>query len=241
MDTLLPFLEVSGPDGQQFRVELAHDRVTIGRFEQFNDVALEPDPQQLITRKVHCAIERDANGWWVVDNASVNRTFVRRGSVVEAVLGRASLTEGDSIRILGKLTEAGDPFYWELAFRDPLGTRPAGRAPHIAYLEYDWIQARLFRVDGPHRQEIHDLRPQEHKLIRYMDQRNRANDNVPVMCTYEELLGAIWGEELHHTETEVNHLIWELRKKLEPDPKEPRFVETVRGLGYRLVTRPHKN
>jgi hypothetical protein len=28
-----------------------------------------------------------------------------------------------------------------------------------------------------------------------MDQHNRANGNVPVMCTYEELLGAIWGEE----------------------------------------------
>src|SRR5437016_6167102 len=126
LDTLLPFLEVSGPDGQQFRVELAHDRVTIGRFEQFNDVALEPDPQQLITRKVHCAIERDADGWWVVDNASINRTFVRRGSVVEAVHGRASLTEGDSIRILGTLTETGDPCIWVLDLRDTCGHRPGG-------------------------------------------------------------------------------------------------------------------
>ncbi len=241
MDKLLPFLEVSGPDGQQLSVELAKDRVTIGRFEQFNDVALEPDPQQLITRKVHCAVERDVNGWWVIDNGSVNRTFVRRGSVVEAVHGRAPLSEGDSIRILGKLTEAGDPLYWELTFSDPLGTRPAGRAPSVGYLEYDWIQARLFRVDGSSRQEIHDVRPQEHKLIRYMDQRNRANGNVPVMCSYEELLTAIWGEEVNHTETEVNHLIWELRKKLEPNPKEPRFLETVRGLGYRLVTRSLTN
>jgi len=74
LDKFLPFLDVSGPDGQQFHVELANDRVTIGRFEQFNDVALEPDPQQLITRKVHCAVERDTHGWWVVDNGSVNRT-----------------------------------------------------------------------------------------------------------------------------------------------------------------------
>src|SRR5437868_9897396 len=129
LDTLLPFLQVQGPDGQQFSIELAKGRVTIGRFEQFNDVALEPDPQQLITRKAHCAVERDANGWWLVDNGSVNRTFLRRGPVVEAVHGRAPLTEGDSIRILGKLTEAGDPLYWELTFSDPLGTRPAGRAP----------------------------------------------------------------------------------------------------------------
>ena len=241
MEKLLPFLDVSGPGGQQFRVELAKDRVTIGRFEQFNDVALEPDPQQLITRQVHCAVERDLRGWWVVDNGSVNRTFVRHGTTVEVVFGRALLTDGDSIRILGKLTETGKPLYWELTFGDPLGTRPAGQMPHLAFLEYDWIQAKLFRVDGSSRQEIQDLRPQEHKLIRYMDQRNRANGNVPVMCTYEELLIAIWGEEPYHTETEVNHLMWELRQKLEPSPKDPQFLETVRGLGYRLITYPRTN
>lgn len=92
-------------------------------------------------------------------------------------------------------------------------------------------------VDGPDRQEIRGLRPQEHKLIRYIDQRNRANGGVPVMCSHEELNTAIWGEDTSHTETEVNHLVWELRQKLEPDPKEPRFLQTVRGLGYRLVTR----
>jgi Transcriptional regulatory protein, C terminal len=171
----------------------------------------------------------------------VNRTFVRRGETVEVVFGRALLTDDDSIRILGKLTETGNPLYWELTFSDPLGTRPAAQVPHLAYLEYDWIQARLFRVDGPSRQEIQDLRPQEHKLIRYMDQRNRANGNVPVMCTYEELLAAIWGEEHYHTETEVNHLVWELRQKLGPSPKDPQFLETLRGLGYRLVTHPRTN
>ena len=88
---------------------------------------------------------------------------------------------------------------------------------------------------------MRDLRPQEHKLIRYMDQRNRANGNVPVMCTYEELLVAVWGEEPYHTEAEINRLVWELRQKLEPDSKNPQFLETVRGMGYRLVTRPRAN
>src|SRR5262249_22080780 len=136
-----------------------------------------------------------------------------------------------------KLTESGDPSYWELTFRDPMGTRPTLQLLVPAYLEYDWIQAKLFRVSSSKRQEILNLRPQEHKLIRYMDQRNRANDNVPVMCTNEELLAAVWGEEALHTETDLAHLVWELRKKIEPNPKEPCFLETVRGLGYRLVSR----
>ena len=236
LDNLLPFLDICGPEGQQFRAELLKDRITIGRFEQFNDVALQPDPQQLITRKVHCIVEHDASGWWVRDNGSVNRTFVQRKGIMQAVQGRALLAEGDAVRILGKLIEGGEAAYWELTFHDPLITHPAEDASPLVHLEYDWIQARLFRVDGPSQQEIHNLRPQEHKLIRYMDQRNRANSAVPVMCTYEELIAAIWGEDASRTESEINHLVWELRKKIEPDPKEPLFLETVRGLGYRLVT-----
>jgi hypothetical protein len=157
---------------------------------------------------------------------------------VRVVEGRALLAEGDTIRILGHLPERGEPQYWELTFRDPLGTRPAGLAPRQEYLEYDWIQAKLFQVDGPGRREIQELRPQEHKLLRYMDHRNRLNRGIPVMCTYEELISAVWGEEPAHTEAEINHLIWELRQKLEPDPKAPQFLETAKGLGYRLVTRP---
>src|SRR5579859_2741387 len=241
LDRLLPFIDVTGPEGQQFRVELAKDRMAIGRFQQFNDIALEPDPQQLITRKGHCAVERDPHGWWVVDNGSVNRTFIRQGAAVQVVVGRAPLIDGMSIRILGKLTETGQPVYWELTFNDPFGTRPATVMLKIDFLEYDWIQAKLWRSEGPDRTEVRDLRPQEHKLIRYMDQRNRANGNVPVMCTYEELIVAVWGEEPYHTEADINHLVWELRQKLEPDPKNPQFLETVRGLGYRLVTRPRTN
>jgi DNA-binding winged helix-turn-helix (wHTH) protein len=239
MEHLLPFIDIRGPDGQQFRVELDKDRITIGRFDLFNDIALEPDPQQLITRKVHCALEHDLDGWWVVDNGSVNRTFLRCGTEMTSVEGRAPLEEGMSICLLGQLTAQGEPIYWELTFHDPLGTRPAHLGPvrQISYLEYDWLQAKLYRVQGSHRQEIQSLRPQEQKLIRYMDQRNRANGQVPVMCTFEELLIAVWGEEHECAETEVNHLVWELRKKLELEPKVPQFLETVRGLGYRLLTR----
>ena len=71
-----------------------------------------------------------------------------------------------------------------------------------------------------------------------MDQRNRANGNVPVMCAYEELIAAIWGDEPNHMESEVNHLAYELRQKIELDPGEPQFLQSVRGLGYRLETHP---
>jgi hypothetical protein len=231
-------LDVHGPNDEAFTVELQSDRISIGRFSKYNDIGLEPDPQQLITRKAHCVLEREADTWWIVDNGSVNRTFLARNQRVEVVQGRAAVQDGDVIRILGLLTEDGQPIYWELTFRDPLRTNRVVAGETAACLEYDWIQARLFRIEGSHRQEIRNLRPQEHKLIRYMDQRNRANGNVAVMCTYEELTEAIWGDEPNHLESEVNHLAYELRQKIELDPNAPSFLQSVRGLGYRLETSP---
>jgi hypothetical protein len=237
-DALFPYLEVTGPGGEHFRVEITSERVTIGRYKQFNDVALDPDPQQLVTRKVHCVVERDRRGWWVLDNGSVNRTFLRRGEEMQVVQGQAALHEGECICILGRLAEGKEPRYWELTFHDPQATKEGlGHAAGEAFLEYDWLQARLFRVTSEARQEIVPLRPQEHKLIRYMDHRNRGNGGIPVMCSYEDLLTAIWGEE-PHTEADINHLVWELRRKIETDYKNPHFLETVRGLGYRLMTHP---
>jgi len=240
VEALLPKLKISGPNGERYEIELAKDRVTIGRFGEFNDVGLEPDPQQLITRKAHCVIEREADTWWIIDNGSVNRTFLRRGQHVEVVQGRAPVQDGDAIRILGMLYENDEPAYWELIFHDPLRTNRVIDEPRSAALEYDWVQARLFRIEGSHRFEIEALRPQEHKLIRYMDQRNRANGNVPVMCTYEDLITAVWGDEPDHIESEVNHLVYGLRQKIEIDPGAPMFLQSVRGLGYRLDTRPSK-
>jgi hypothetical protein len=241
MAILLPYLDITGPDGQQFRAELNKTHLTIGRLSEYNDISLEPDPQQLITRLAHCAIERTPAGWWVIDNGSVNRTFVRWGETMRVIEGGEPINDGAVICILGQLTESGDPLYWQLEFHDPLQTRRLQTFPLLDHLEYDWVQAKLFRITGRLKEEIDNLRPQEHKLIRYMDQRNRANGYVPVMCTYDELITAVWGEEEYgRTEADINRLVWELRQKIETDQKEPRFLETVRGLGYRLVTRATK-
>jgi two-component system response regulator RegX3 len=56
----------------------------------------------------------------------------------------------------------------------------------------------------------------------------------------EELLAKVWGYANHadiETRTVEIHVA-KLRKKIEPDPKEPRHLVTVRGAGYRLLSGP---
>jgi two-component system, OmpR family, alkaline phosphatase synthesis response regulator PhoP len=48
----------------------------------------------------------------------------------------------------------------------------------------------------------------------------------------DELLQAVWGyRALPYTRTVDVHM-WQLRRKLEADPQEPRFLRTIRGTGY---------
>lgn len=48
-----------------------------------------------------------------------------------------------------------------------------------------------------------------------------------------QLIERVWGE-FYGDEHVVDVHVSNLRRKIEPDPAEPRYVETVRGVGYRL-------
>jgi len=53
-----------------------------------------------------------------------------------------------------------------------------------------------------------------------------------------ELLEEVWGyQSLPDTRT-VDNFIRELRKKLEPDPSNPRHIISIRGVGYRFHADP---
>ena len=50
----------------------------------------------------------------------------------------------------------------------------------------------------------------------------------------DELLGRVWGAEfLGQPQAVYVHIRW-LREKIEPDPRVPRYLITVRGVGYKL-------
>src|SRR6266568_4905242 len=108
---------VSGPDGAApVSVVLSGDRATIGRLPEVNDIALQPDPQLLVTRAGHCALEREGTRWFLVDGGSVNGTFLRRAGALQRVTERTALHDGDVICVLAEVTELGERHFFELAF-----------------------------------------------------------------------------------------------------------------------------
>jgi class 3 adenylate cyclase len=55
----------------------------------------------------------------------------------------------------------------------------------------------------------------------------------------EQLLNAVSGRRAEAFDRSIDVLVGRLRRKIEPDPKTPRLITTVPGVGYKFTTRPH--
>ena len=103
-----------------------------------------------------------------------------------------------------------------------------------ACVDYDVHGGRLIAVTSTGRHEIH-VRPQVHRLVRFMAERNAESAGIPALCSNDELMDAVWGDEPMHTHSELARLVWELRRELEPLGATD-VVVNERRRGYRLVT-----
>jgi two-component system, OmpR family, alkaline phosphatase synthesis response regulator PhoP len=75
-----------------------------------------------------------------------------------------------------------------------------------------------------------ELSAREFKLLRYFIEHRGAT------LSRDELLNGVWGyDAMPVTRTVDVHVAW-LRQKIEPNPRHPRFIVTVHGLGYRFMS-----
>jgi DNA-binding response OmpR family regulator len=93
-------------------------------------------------------------------------------------------------------------------------------------LEIDTVQ-REVRHDG----ELVALTPNEYRLLVTL-----ARYPGRVYSRFE-LINHVQGYEYEGYERTIDAHVKNLRKKIEPDPKHPHYVETVFGVGYRLAKR----
>lgn len=90
------------------------------------------------------------------------------------------------------------------------------------------IQVDFARLEVRRGDELTTLTPREGQILEYLV-RNRHR-----VVTRENLLLDVWNYRSANVETRtVDIHIVGLRRKIEPDPSEPRLIQTVRGKGYR--------
>jgi DNA-binding response OmpR family regulator len=59
-------------------------------------------------------------------------------------------------------------------------------------------------------------------------------DAKGVALEREEIFARVWGPNHHGTQRTIDNFVQRLRAKLESDPQRPRYLQTVRGVGYRF-------
>jgi two-component system KDP operon response regulator KdpE len=72
------------------------------------------------------------------------------------------------------------------------------------------------------------LRPTEYRLL------YQLVNNAGRLLTHETLLSRVWGPEYMDEDHYVRLYITYLRQKIEKDPKNPKYILSERGIGYRF-------
>lgn len=241
-------LRVVSPSGAGTVHDLFEAPVVVGRRSPtfVPDVVLGPDPDRFVGR-AHCRLEQDDGRWWATDNGSVNGTLLRREGRTARIAGRTALQHGDTLLVRGGTDDDGAPTYWELVLHDPHETQGASDvvtagAGAGGTLRYDWTAARAYRREGTVEHPLDGLRPQGHRLVRFMAERSADHDAVA--CSHDELITALWGEagqsgaDRGYTRSDLAGVVRDTRRAIEADPSQPSLLQTVTGFGYRLLVHP---
>lgn len=100
---------------------------------------------------------------------------------------------------------------------------PVGKRFHFGNVGIDFARHEVTRDGRPV-----EVTPSELKLLRALIDRRGE------VLSIDELLQAGWGTDVFLTDRVVYTHVNNLRAKIEPDPKRPRHIVSVRGAGYRF-------
>lgn len=166
-------------------------------------------------------------------------SYIRQFSDAAIIMLTASGNEGDKIRALdiGADDYLTKPFaIGELMARVRAVMRRVSQA-QTRTVRQEAVSSGNLNVDFEHRRvtlknEPIKLTPTEFTLLEQLVTR------PDVVISHRELLSNVWGAEYRDETEYLRVYIGRLRRKLEDDPANPKFLLTEPGVGYRFNPQP---
>ena len=157
---------------------------------------------------------------------------LRQTTDVPVILLTAKDAEADRVMglRLGADDYVGKPFSpAEVAARIATVLRRAGPARATGRLDFEGLQVDLTSREVRVRGELVDMPAREFELLVFLASAPRR------VFSREELLRAVWGSSAERQQpSTVTEHVRRIRREVEVDPDRPRWLHTVRGVGYRF-------
>lgn len=90
-------------------------------------------------------------------------------------------------------------------------------------LSIDFNNRSIHTVNGDY-----ELPPKEFDLLLFLAKHQGK------ILTKQQIYENVWGEEYVYDDSNIMAIISRLRKKIEVNPGAPRYIQTVKGIGYRF-------
>jgi two-component system alkaline phosphatase synthesis response regulator PhoP len=172
-----------------------------------------------------------------IDGIEVCKRLKREEPYIPIIMLTAKSSEAD--KVLGLDIGADDYITKPFSIRELLARvnavlRRSTESPkiideriiYLGNLEID-LERHEVRKNG----ELIDLTLKEFELLRIL------LENKGKVLSRNTLLDRVWGYDFYGETRTVDVHVRNLRKKIEEDDKNPQYIETVRGVGYRVGLR----
>lgn len=105
-------------------------------------------------------------------------------------------------------------------FNQPGGT--------LQQLDFDGLQIDLENRSITSVNGTFELPPKEFDLLLF------CAKNQGKILTKQQIYEEVWGEEYVYDDSNIMAIISRLRKKIEENPSAPKYIQTIKGIGYRF-------
>lgn len=107
-------------------------------------------------------------------------------------------------------------------------TRFNQKEGHPVILTYDGLNIDLDARSITTKKGTFELPPKEFDVLLF------CAKNQGKILTKQRIYEEVWGEPYFYDDSNIMSIISRLRKKLEENPGNPKYIQTVKGIGYRF-------